>query len=628
MSELFRRMFAQPGFRLCVVLLLASGVLVGQEGRRPTLEGGVRQQERRPTTVKGGVRQQEELPDEFSLLKAAESQCRDAREALDLYHRAAADTKLVLSDDWTGVDERLYAGMASCIECPMAELKVYIELLRKLQIARPDPRARAELYRHVVSLESGNEPARGPVSLQAFDQAVQKWRQKIQETLKGAEGCFRESCTETLQAMRDALPPDRPSRGGVFGQDGGGRGARRSNGGLPPMPPPMPPTLSGGVEESGGTASGRGPASREVTPRTPGKTAPPSKSEDAATAAAGAAASAIAGAPPWKLKLAEGVTLSVTEEAIKKGAVQAVGRGAVTVAVGTGVAVLTEAAKDTGLAAATAGMVCVSGAAINQQIAQAKKFELHSWEHHKELQQADREWQAEEQRHLRQMDEMARRLQDEPRRHEEAQRRIEQQQRQMDQRHQQMMKSGDANARQVEQRRYDQDRNEIEKARMRERQENLRREKLYREEGPRQARDEHRRNVDRIIDKSAKTPQQREQMRREADQIDRFVEQKGVRPPPRAQPDINKGMEARRQLRLENFRREWDVQWARYQGYLDGLQMEWNFEMDRHNNNPFKTVAEAERHAAELARLNAKARCLMGDQLAALDALRLKYQLW
>jgi len=239
MSKLFRRMFAQPGFRLCVVLLLASGVLVGQEGRRPTLEGGVRQQERRPTTVKGGVRQQEELPDEFSLLKAAESQCRDAREALDLYHRAAADTKLVLSDDWNGVDERLYAGMASCIECPMAELKVYIELLRKLQIARPDPRARAELYRQVVSLESGNEPARGPASLQAYDQAVEKWRQKIQETLKGAEGCFRESCTETLQAMRDALPPDRPLRGGVSGQDGGGRGARRSDGDLPPMPPPL-----------------------------------------------------------------------------------------------------------------------------------------------------------------------------------------------------------------------------------------------------------------------------------------------------------------------------------------------------------------------------------------------------
>ena len=79
MSRLFRRMFARPGFRLCVVLLLASGVLVGQEGRRPTLEGGVRQQERRPTTVKGGVRQQEELPDEFTLFKTAESQCRDAR---------------------------------------------------------------------------------------------------------------------------------------------------------------------------------------------------------------------------------------------------------------------------------------------------------------------------------------------------------------------------------------------------------------------------------------------------------------------------------------------------------------------------------------------------------------------
>ena len=70
------------------------------------------------------------------------------------------------------------------------------------------------------------------------------------------------------------------------------------------------------------------------------------------------------------------------------------------------------------------------------------------------------------------------------------------------------------------------------------------------------------------------------------------------------------------------------MQWSHYSGLLDGWQAEWKFEEQRHNANPFHTGAEDERHATEITRLNAKARCMMGDQLAALDQILLKYRLW
>jgi hypothetical protein len=621
MTEISRTVFARPCLSLYAVLLLAGGMTVGQERRRPTLEGGVRQQERRQEPIRGGVRQEEEVPDETSLVKMAERDCRAAREVLDLYRRAAANPELVSSDDWKGAGERLYTAMSPCLDCPIASLDVYIELLRRAQIARADPRARAETYKKLIVLETGNDPARGPVSLQVYDQAVQTWRRKVQDTLTAAEGCFHESCTETLRVMRDALPPERRARGGVYGQggEGGVSGGRPPGGGVPPLPREWP--------SSGSTTTTRGPASRETTPRP--RKGTKSAADDAAEAA-DAAASVIAGAPPWKLKLAEGVTLSVTEEAVKKGAVQAATKGAVTVAAGVGVAVLGEGAKDAALGTAAAtGMVCVGSAAINQQLARAKQFELHSWEHHRELQRADRDWQAEQQRHLRQMDELARNLQDEPRRHAEAMRRLEQQEKQVEQRHRDMMKSADANAREVEQRRYQQNRADLQRSRQQEEAERNKRERLYREEAPRQEGEQYRRNVDRIIDRAAKTPEERAEMRRQAEQMKRYLEQMAARPTPRQGPQVpDKGADARHQLRLEKFRREWDTQWGRYQGYLDSIQMEWDFEMRRHDTNPFKNTAEAERHAAEIARLNAKARCLMGDHLAALDAIRLKYQLW
>src|SRR4051812_3110441 len=154
------RMYTRLCLLFCAMTLLASGLLLGQERRTRPLEGGVRQQERRPP-IKGGVRQRDEVPDEYSVERMMESSCRDSRNALDLYRRAAANPELVSSPEWQGVDDRLYQGMASCLECPAGSLKVYVELLRQLEVARLDKSARPELYRRVVSLENGNEPARG-----------------------------------------------------------------------------------------------------------------------------------------------------------------------------------------------------------------------------------------------------------------------------------------------------------------------------------------------------------------------------------------------------------------------------------------------------------------------------------
>jgi len=228
MSKLSPRLFARHCLTLCAALLLACAASVGQERRRPTLEGGVRQQERRTPPVRGGVQQREEIPD---LVGMIEGDCQAAREALDLYHRAAPNTELVLSDDWEGVDDRVYAGMASCVNCPIAKLKIYIELLRRAQFARADPRARAETYKQLFNLMTGKDPGRGAVSLQVYDQAVQRWRQKIQATLQEAEECYQTACTETLRVIRDASPPGRPPRGPVRG------GVERpGGGGLPPLP--------------------------------------------------------------------------------------------------------------------------------------------------------------------------------------------------------------------------------------------------------------------------------------------------------------------------------------------------------------------------------------------------------
>ncbi|HEV8713777.1 MAG TPA: hypothetical protein VGX03_13235, partial [Candidatus Binatia bacterium] len=194
MLKLLRRMLAQLGFLLCAVLL-ASGMALGQEGRAPVLEGGVQEQDY-----------------ELSFLKSVEYTCQVAREALDLYHKAAANPELVSSNDWRELNGKLGdAGYTGC-ECPFADASAYIKRLRRMQIARPDPQARAELLRPGMAMpwELRDEPAQDPGSLQAFDWAMQKNREKIQESLKSAEECFEESCTKTLQVLRDAQRAQEP----------------------------------------------------------------------------------------------------------------------------------------------------------------------------------------------------------------------------------------------------------------------------------------------------------------------------------------------------------------------------------------------------------------------------------
>ncbi|HKQ07018.1 MAG TPA: hypothetical protein VJ464_17950 [Blastocatellia bacterium] len=209
MSKRFHRMFALPGFRIGAVLLLVSGMLIGQERRPPVLRGGA-QQERRPPAPKRGAQQQDELPDEYSIITILATECREARKALDLYREAAANPELVMSDRWQTVEDRAYQALASCFSCPMGTLKIGIELLRRAQIARPNPRARGEVYERLIFFTSGQSPARRPVSLQAFDQAVQRWEQKIQGILQEAEECFQQSCVETLQLLTDGASGWRP----------------------------------------------------------------------------------------------------------------------------------------------------------------------------------------------------------------------------------------------------------------------------------------------------------------------------------------------------------------------------------------------------------------------------------
>ena len=252
MSKLFQRMFARPALLLCAALsLLAVGTTAGQEPRpRPPLQGGVQQPERRRGPIKGGVQRREEIPDEYSPYKIIKKDCQAAREALDLYRRAASNTELVLSDEWESANDRLYKATASCLECPTASLNIYIELLRRLQLARSDPRARAEAYRQVMSMSGGVAGPR-PVALPAYDRAVQSWKQKIQETLADAEVCFKTACTDTLQVMEDPHPTDR----------------------LPSNRLPWPP-VTGGVDRVGGPPplpdDVRDPAPREdATPKTP-----------------------------------------------------------------------------------------------------------------------------------------------------------------------------------------------------------------------------------------------------------------------------------------------------------------------------------------------------------------------
>src|SRR5205085_3425888 len=160
----------------------------------------------------GETQQRDEIPDQYPLLSILETECQIAREALDLYREAAANPELVLSDRWKDVEDRAYQALASCFSCPMGTLKIGIELLRKAQISRLNPQARAEVYRRLIHLTSANNPARGPVSLQAFDQTVQRWKQKISTILQEAEKCFQDSCVELLQVLRGAYPrrPTKP----------------------------------------------------------------------------------------------------------------------------------------------------------------------------------------------------------------------------------------------------------------------------------------------------------------------------------------------------------------------------------------------------------------------------------
>jgi len=187
--KLFRRMFAQLGFLLCAALL-ASGTVLGQEGRAPVLEGGVQEQDY-----------------ELSFLKSVEYTCQVARDALDLYHKAAANPELVSSNDWREVNGKLDdTGRGDC-ECPFADASAYIKRLRRMQIARPNPQARAELLGELqweLRDERGDlEPIQDFGSLQAFDWAMQKENEKIQKSLKSAEECFQKSCTEALQVLRE-----------------------------------------------------------------------------------------------------------------------------------------------------------------------------------------------------------------------------------------------------------------------------------------------------------------------------------------------------------------------------------------------------------------------------------------
>ena len=173
MLKLFRRMFAQLGFLLCAALL-ASGTVLGQEGRAPVLEGGVQEQDY-----------------ELSFLKSVEYTCQVARDALDLYHKAAANPELVSSNDWREVNGKLDdTGRGDC-ECLFADASAYIKRLRRMQIARPNPQARAELLGELqweLRDERGDlEPIQDFGSLQAFDWAMQKENEKIQKSLKSAE---------------------------------------------------------------------------------------------------------------------------------------------------------------------------------------------------------------------------------------------------------------------------------------------------------------------------------------------------------------------------------------------------------------------------------------------------------
>ena len=574
MSKLFRSVLTRRRLRLCAVLLLVVGAAVGQERRPPTLEGGVRQQERRQEPIRGGVRQREEIPDDYSITKMIEGDCRAARESLDLYYRAASNTGLVLSDEWEGVDERLYAGMASCLDCPMGTLKIYIELLRRAQLARANPRERAETYKQLINLETGNDPGRGAVSLQAYDQAVQRWRQKIQETLKAAEGCFKTACTETLQVIRDASPPERRSRGPIRGSV-----ERPGGGGLPPLPPAMPPTPSGGVEE-----------------RPPAKAAKKKQPGDDKT-----------GPPPWAIAIAGGVFLA-TEEGV----------------------------KDLLLPAAATGVVCVSAEGIKHQIAQAAEWELYAWDHYKDLQGLDHDLMVETQRHMERVDQFTREARGEPGRHAEAMRRLEQQERLAEQRYRAAQNSTDPLTRETALDRFEQNKYQIQKMRTQELNQHTQNVKTAPSRLAAEAK-LHRSNLENFIDQSNLPAESKAKLKSQAEGLGRFLERELAERQDAAgraaeQARIEHARvrehEAERRLHLENFRREWEAARQQYGQTIRALNDEWGREQTRHGMNPFKNEAEGARHGEALARINAKMRCAVADHLAKLDAVRLKYQVW
>lgn len=255
MLESSPRMFVRRSLHLCVALLLATGFALGQNQPSPTND---------PQDPNGFF---------ASVIKS----CRLGQDTLDLYRRAAVNPEIVSSDEWKDLDGRLHGADQGC-PCPFTDARVHLERLRKMQLARSNPRARAQIVRDVMQFEP-HKSIGDPGSLQALEYVMQKEREHIREAINAVEKCSQ-SCTENIQILCQSgygttvyaqqvcyrsQPYDvstngqkrPPLKGGVSQQGEPSDGGNSSYAPYPPYPPKPPPnptpspkrqkTIKGGV---------------------------------------------------------------------------------------------------------------------------------------------------------------------------------------------------------------------------------------------------------------------------------------------------------------------------------------------------------------------------------------------